>query len=91
MDRPNSHRLHYFWVIAREGSIKRACEVLSHSQPALSAQLATFENAIGEKLFSRMGRKLELRDVGQEAYRYAEEIFTFEQELTNTMALKEKT
>ncbi len=85
MDWLNYHHLHYFWVIAREGSIKQACQVLSLSQPALSAQLATLENAIGEKLFSRTGRKLVLTDVGQEAYRYAEEIFTLGQELTNTL------
>ncbi len=85
MDWLNYHHLHYFWVIAREGSIKQACEVLSLSQPALSAQLATLENAIGEKLFSRIGRKLVLTDVGQEAYRYAEEIFTLGQELTNSL------
>ena len=85
MDWLNYHHLHYFWVIAREGSIKQACKVLSLSQPALSAQLATLENSIGEKLFSRIGRKLVLTDVGQEAYRYAEEIFTLGQELTNTL------
>lgn len=89
MDWLNYHHLHYFWVIAREGSIKQACEVLSLSQPALSAQLATLENAIGEKLFSRIGRKLVLTDVGQEAYRYAEEIFTLGQELTNTLKGRE--
>lgn len=85
MDWLNYHHLHYFWVIAREGTIKEACKVLSLSQPALSVQLATLENAIGEKLFSRIGRKLVLTDVGQEAYRYAEEIFTLGQELTNTL------
>ncbi len=64
----NCHHLNYFWVIAREGSIKQACKVLSLSQPALSAQLPTLENAIGEKLFSRIGRKLVLTDVGQEGH-----------------------
>jgi len=42
----NYHHLLYFWVIAREGSIKRACEVLSLSQPALSAQLRTLEDTL---------------------------------------------
>lgn len=81
----NYHHLLYFWVIAREGSIKQACEVLTLSQPALSAQLAVLENSIGEKLFERVGRKLVLTDIGQETYRYAEEIFTLGQELTNSL------
>ncbi len=36
-------------------------------------------------MFSRIGRKLVLTNVGQEAYRYAEDIFTLGQELTNTL------
>ena len=71
----NYHHLLYFWVIAREGSIRQACEVLSLSQPALSAQLRALEDSIGEKLFSRVGRGLVLTDVGKVTYRYAEEIF----------------
>ena len=87
----NYHHLQYFWVIARDGSIKQACEVLTLSQPALSAQLGALENAIGEKLFARTARKLVLTDVGREVYRYAEEIFTLGQELTNTLKGREST
>ncbi len=85
MDWLNYHHLLYFWVIAREGSIKQAREVLSLSQPTLSAQLRALEDAIGEKLFSRVGRKLVLTDVGKMVYRYADEIFSLGRELTNTL------
>jgi len=78
----NYHHLQYFWVIAREGSIKRACEELNLSQPALSAQLRVLEDTLGEKLFNRVGRTLVLTDVGQMAYRYAQEIFSLGQEFT---------
>ena len=81
----NYHHLLYFWVIAREGSIKKAREVLTLSQPALSAQLRALEDAIGEKLFSRIGRKLVLTDVGKVVYRYADEIFSLGRELTSTL------
>lgn len=89
MDWLNYHHLLYFWVIAREGSIKQACEVLSLSQPALSSQLRALEDAMGEKLFSRVGRGLVLTDVGKVAYHYAEEIFSLGRELTNTLKGKE--
>lgn len=89
MDWLNYHHLLYFWTIAREGSIKKACEVLSLSQPALSAQLRSLEDAMGEKLFFRVGRGLVLTDVGKVAYHYAEEIFTLGKELTNTLKGKE--
>ena len=85
MDWLNYHHLLYFWVIAREGSIKQACEVLTLSQPALSAQLRALEDAIGEKLFFRTGRKLVLTDVGKVVYRYADEIFSLGRELTSTL------
>ena len=85
MDWLNYHHLLYFWVIAREGSIKKAREVLSLSQPALSAQLRALEDAIGEKLFARVGRRLVLTDVGKMVYRYADEIFSLGRELTSTL------
>ena len=81
----NYHHLLYFWVIAREGSIKRACEELNLSQPALSAQLRTLEDTLGETLFNRVGRTLVLTDMGQMVYRYAQEIFSLGQELTNSI------
>ena len=85
MDWLNYHHLHYFWVIAREGSITKACNILNLSQPALSLQLRALEDTIGEKLFERAGRNLVLTDVGKLTYRYAEEIFTLGKELTNTL------
>ncbi|MDH5563173.1 MAG: transcriptional activator NhaR [Nitrospirota bacterium] len=81
----NYHHLQYFWVIAREGSMKRACEELNLSQPALSAQLRVLEDSLGEKLFDRVGRTLVLTEVGQMAYRYAQEIFSLGQEFTNVI------
>ena len=85
MDWLNYHSFLYFWVIARKGSIKQACNVLSLSQPAVSTQLRTLEHTLGEKLFSRVGRGLIPTDVGKVVYRYAEEIFTLGKELINTL------
>ncbi len=85
----NYHHLLYFWVIAREGSIKQACDRLNLSQPALSVQLRTLEDAVGEKLFERIGRGLVLTEIGKITYRYADEIFTLGNELTNTLKGRE--
>ena len=82
----NYHHLYYFWTVAREGSITRACTVLHLTQPAVSAQLRTLERAIGERLFERRGRLLVLTETGQVAYRYAEDIFTLGRELQETLA-----
>lgn len=82
----NYHHLLYFWTVAREGSITRACEVLHLTQPAVSAQIRTLERSLGEPLFERRGRKLVLTETGHVVQRYADEIFTLGRELQETLA-----
>jgi LysR family transcriptional activator of nhaA len=85
MDWLNYHHLHYFWVVAREGTIARACDQLHLTQPAISKQLRQLEHSLGEKLFKRVGRNLVLTDTGHEVFRYAEDIFSLGQELTEAL------
>lgn len=81
----NYHHLLYFYVVAREGSIARATKVLDLTQPTISGQLRTLEQALGEKLFERRGRNLVLTERGHVIYRYAEEIFSLGDELVRTL------
>lgn len=81
----NYHHLLYFWVVAKEGSIARACEVLYLAQPTISGQIRALEEALGEKLFSRSGRSLVMTETGQVVFRYADEIFSLGRELMNTL------
>ena len=81
----NYHHLHYFWMVAKEGTIARACEKLRLAQPTISGQLKQFEESLGEKLFARAGRRLVLTETGHVVYRYAEEIFGVGQELLDVL------
>ena len=81
----NYHHLYYFWVVAREGTIVRACDQLHLTQPAISKQLRQLEQAIGEKLFKRVGRNLALTETGEVVFRYADEIFSIGEELTEVL------
>lgn len=81
----NYHHLLYFWVTAREGSLARAGEVLRLARPTLSGQIRTLEESLGEKLFVRVGRRLELTEMGRVVQRYAEEIFTLGREMVDTV------
>jgi len=81
----NYHHLFYFWTVAREGSIARASATLRLAQPTISAQVATLERALGEKLFTRTGRRLTLTSTGQMTLRYADQIFTLGREMLATM------
>lgn len=81
----NYHHLLYFWAVARRGSVSRAAEELRLAQPTLSGQIRALEDALGEKLFQRVGRGLVLTEFGQLAFRYADEIFSLGRELQDVM------
>ena len=76
----NYHHLFYFWTVVREGSIAAACRKLLLSPATISAQLRGLEDALGEKLFKRVGRNLAPTEFGRLAARYADEIFGLGQE-----------
>ena len=69
----NYHHLLYFFTVAREGGLARAGRTLRLSHSTLSGQIHTLEDRLGEKLFTRAGRKLALTEMGRVVYRYAEE------------------
>jgi LysR family transcriptional activator of nhaA len=81
----NYHHLLYFWMVAKKGSIARACEELRLAQPTISEQLRVLGENLGEKLFARQGRRLVLTETGQVVYRYADEIFALGSELTDVV------
>lgn len=81
----NYHHLLYFWTVAREGSVRKACETLHLAQPTISGQLRQLEDSLGEKLFAKSGRGLVMTEVGQLVYRYAEEIFGLGRELQDVL------
>jgi LysR family transcriptional regulator, transcriptional activator of nhaA len=77
----NYHHLLYFWAVAKEGSLRRASEVLHISQPSISAQLKQIEESLDAPLFTRTSRRLIMTDTGQTVLEYAEEIFSLGREL----------
>ncbi len=81
----NYHHLLYFYVVAREGTIAKACEVLRLTQPTISGQLKSLEDALGERLFDRSKRTLALTETGHVVYAYAQDIFGLGRELQDTL------
>ncbi|HYD49895.1 MAG TPA: transcriptional activator NhaR [Terriglobales bacterium] len=81
----NYHHLLYFWTVVREGGVSKAAAQLRLAQPTVSSQLRALEEALGEKLFQRTGRRLELTEMGQAVYSYADEIFALGRELMDTV------
>ena len=69
----NYKQLHYFWAVAKAGSIVRASERLHLTPQTLSGQIGVLEETLGVSLFLRVGRRLELTETGQLALSYADE------------------
>lgn len=77
----NYKHLHYFLTVAKEGGIARASERLNLTPQTISGQLSLLEARLGVKLFSKVGRHLELTETGRLVLSYADEIFSLGGEL----------
>jgi len=77
----NYRQLHYFWAVAKTGSITRASEQLNLTPQTISGQISLFEQTYGLELFQRAGRQLELTETGRQALVYAEQMFQIGGEL----------
>ncbi len=81
----NYHHLRYFWAIATEGSLTRAAGRLNVSPSSLSVQLKALEEQLGQPLFERRGRGLQLTEAGRIALDHANAVFAAGDELLNTL------
>lgn len=83
--RLNYHHLHYFWAVAREGSLTRAAQDLNVAQSALSTQIRQLETQLGQPLFERRGRRRVLTEAGRIALGYADTIVAAGTDLLATL------
>lgn len=88
MRRFSFHQLELFYAVARQGSVTRAAEQLHISQPAVSAQLAELERALGVPLLARLagGRGVRLTEAGLLVYEHAARIFALAEDLERGIA-----
>ena len=81
----NYKHLYYFWVVARQGGITRASERLHLTPQTISGQISLLEDSIGEALFTKAGRNLELTGTGRLVLGFADEIFSLGGELEDAL------
>ena len=82
----NLKHLHYFWVVAQEGSIVAASERLFVTPQTISAQLKQLESRLPRPLLKRKGNGITLTAEGELALEYADAIFDLSKELTAALA-----
>ena len=85
MSQLNLKHLRYFWVVASNGTIARASELLHLTPQTISGQLKQLEETIGQALFDRVGRGLVLTEIGHIVLEYADEIFSIGAELSQVL------
>ena len=71
----NLKHLHYFWTVARTGSVAAAAQRLHLTPQTVSAQIKLLEEVLGHALYQAAGRGLKLTEAGHLALGYADEIF----------------
>jgi LysR family transcriptional activator of nhaA len=77
----NFKHLRYFWMVAKSGSIAGASKHLHLTPQSISGQLSELEASLGVELLRRVGRGLELTEMGRRVFSYADEIFALGNEL----------
>jgi DNA-binding transcriptional LysR family regulator len=67
-------QLNTFLTVARQLSFYKAAQKLHYAQSSVSAQIMALEDALGVKLFDRLGRRILLTEAGERLLPYAEKI-----------------
>lgn len=81
LDSYNLYPLHVFRLVTRSGSVTRAAQELNVSQPAVSAHLKALETAIGEPLFERTPRGMQLTPAGAVVLEQVNRLFALYEEI----------
>lgn len=76
----NFTQLRAFDAVARTGGFSRAGHELGLSQPAVTIQVRSLEQQFGVQLFRRLGRQVELTELGQRLYGHTRRLFGIEAE-----------
>lgn len=77
----NFNQFRVFYYAAKNLNFTAAGAELFITQPAVTAQIKSFEEFCNLKLFKKKGRKIYLTDEGRSLYHYAAKIFKFEKEI----------
>lgn len=68
--------LAYFVAVAERLNFSRAAEDMHVAQPAISQQIHSLEKELGEPLFERVGKRVQLTDAGQALLPHARQILS---------------
>ena len=81
----NFNQLRVFYYAAKNLNFTAAANDLFITQPAVTAQIKSFEAFCNLKLFKKRGRRVYLTDEGRSLFEYAARVFKYEKEIENVI------
>jgi len=81
----NFNQLRIFYQTAKYQNCTVAAQKLFITQPAVTAQIKTFEESCNLRLFKKRGRKIYLTDEGKILYEYTKKVFEYEKEIEDAI------
>jgi DNA-binding transcriptional LysR family regulator len=82
----DTRQLAAFCAVVERRSFSQAAERLGVTQPAVSLQVRSLEERLGERLLDRSGRRVEATEAGLRVYRGALRLLQAEQQLLDDLA-----
>ena len=82
----DTRQLTAFCTVVELKSFSQAAERLGVTQPAVSLQIRSLEERLGQQLLDRSGRRVEPTEAGQRLYRGAQRLLALEQQLVEDVA-----
>ena len=82
----DTRQLAAFCTVVELKSFSQAAERLGVTQPAVSLQIRSLEERLGQQLLDRSGRRVEPTEAGQRLYRGAQRLLALEQQIVEEVA-----
>jgi DNA-binding transcriptional LysR family regulator len=82
----DTRQLAAFCAVVERKSFSQAAERLGVTQPAVSLQIRSLEERLGQQLFDRSGRRVEPTEAGLRLYRGAQRLLTLERQVLEEVA-----
>jgi DNA-binding transcriptional LysR family regulator len=82
----DTRQLAAFCAVVERKSFSQAADRLGVTQPAVSLQIRSLEDRLGQQLFDRSGRRVEPTEAGLRLYRGAQKLLALEQQVLEEVA-----
>jgi DNA-binding transcriptional LysR family regulator len=82
----DTRQLAAFCAVVERKSFSEAAERLGVTQPAVSQQIRSLEDRVGQQLLDRSGRRVEPTEAGNRLYRSAQRLLALERQLLEEVA-----